>query len=351
MNARMTRRALLGTTLSALATRAMAQGFAGLGTASDGFARPTPGKTFRFPEDHGPHPDYRIEWWYITANLEGPDGTPYGVQWTLFRSALAPSGGDDGWAGRQAWMGHAGLTTPDAHFAAERLGRGGTGQAGVSVEPFEAFIDDWSLAGPTLGNVTMRAAGADFAYDLQLDADGPFVFQGDDGYSVKSAAGQASYYYSQPFYRVSGRLMLPGGEVEVTGRAWLDREWSSQPLSEDQSGWDWFSLHFDSGDKMMGFRLRGAEEFTAATWITADGQTTPFPDGAFAAEPLETTDVAGREVPTRWAVRLPDRGVDITVAAINPDAFMDLGFGYWEGPVTVTGSHGGIGYLEMTGYG
>ncbi|WP_296420865.1 lipocalin-like domain-containing protein [Pseudooctadecabacter sp.] len=327
-----------------------AQGFAGLGTATEDFATPQRPAIFDFPKDHGPHPDYRIEWWYLTANLQDADGTDYGLQWTLFRTALAPGQGD-GWSSPQLWMGHAAVTTPDAHFVTERLSRGGIGQAGVTPDPFEAWIDDWQLAGPDFDTLTMTASGPDFAYDMALTAQGPLVFHGDDGYSVKSAEGQASYYYSQPFYDIEGTLALPTGDVAVTGQAWLDREWSSQPLSEDQTGWDWFSLSLGDG-KLMGFRLRQTDgtHYTAATWITPEGQTTPYPDGAFQAEPLATTDVDGRDVPTRWQVRLPDRGVDVTVDAINPQAWMDTSVPYWEGPVTITGSHTGRGYLEMTGY-
>ena len=112
-----------------------AQGFAGLGTQAEGFAEPQLGAALRFPQDHGAHPDYRIEWWYLTANLKDENGTPYGVQWTLFRSALAP-GEAEGWQSPQIWMGHAGLTSTTQHFSAERLARGGIGQAGVTVAPF-----------------------------------------------------------------------------------------------------------------------------------------------------------------------------------------------------------------------
>ncbi len=129
----------------------------------------------------------------------------------------------------------------------------------------------------------------DFAYDLELDATGPLVLQGDAGYSVKSAAGQASYYYSQPFYDVAGVLTLEGQAVPVTGKAWLDREWSSQPLAADQTGWDWFSLIFDDGARMMGFRLRDSGDgFTSATWIAADGVATALPPGALRVTPLAT---------------------------------------------------------------
>ncbi len=348
LSGRIARRTLLACALPALAR---AQGFAGLGDGTGDFADPRPGRGFTFPADHGPHPDYRIEWWYLTANLDGPDGAPYGIQWTLFRSALSTAE-RTGWATPQVWLGHAALTTADSHRAAERLARGGIGTAGVTVRPFAAWIDEWSMAGPQLSDVRLTAAAQDWSYDLALVTDKPFVPQGENGYSVKSAAGQASYYYSQPFYAVSGTLALPDREVAVTGRAWLDREWSSSPLAETQTGWDWFSLHLGGGEKVMGFRLRDTDgpPFTSATWIAPDGTPLPVGDGAFAAEPLETAPVAGRDVPVRWRVRLPERGLDAEVAAINPSCWMDLGYAYWEGPVRVSGSHDGVGYLEMTGY-
>ncbi|MBU2992441.1 lipocalin-like domain-containing protein [Octadecabacter sp. 1_MG-2023] len=337
-------------TLLLLPLTASAQGFAGLGTGSGAFETPERPAIFDFPTDYGPHTDFRIEWWYLTANLQAEDGTPYGLQWTLFRSALAPVEGES-WSSPQFWMGHAAVTTPDAHFVTERLARGGIGQAGVNADPFEAWIDDWQLVGTDFDTLEMTASGPDFAYDMGLTAQGPLVFHGDAGYSVKSEQGQASYYYSQPFYDISGRLTLPDGEVEVTGQAWLDREWSSQPLSDNQTGWDWFSLSLDTG-KLMGFRLRQTDGsyYTSATWIALDGTATAYGDGAFVAEPVATTDVNGREIPTMWTVRLDAQGVDVDVYALNPQAWMDTSIPYWEGPIIVEGSHTGRGYLEMTGY-
>lgn len=335
--------------LCLLPSLAWAQGFAGLGSDAEGFAIPQPGYSFSFPGDHGAHPEYRIEWWYVTANLTGTDGRDYGVQWTLFRSALEPRDGT-GWQTPQLWMGHAGLTTPKRHFSAERLARGGIGQAGVTASPFQAHIDDWELKGPDFDQLEMRARGLEFAYELRLETDKPLIFHGENGYSVKSEQGQASYYYSQPFYTVTGRLTLPSGPIEVTGQAWLDREWSSQPLSEDQSGWDWFSLSFTSGAKMMAFRLRGSEIFTSATWITPDGQSQSLPNGSVRLTPLEMAKANGRDVPVRWQIELPARNVDITVTALREDSWMHTSFPYWEGPVRIKGSHDGRGYLEMTGY-
>lgn len=340
-----------------LAPAALAQGFAGLGTdAGEGFTRPERGQPLVFPRDHGPHPDYRIEWWYLTATLTGEDGRAYGIQWTLFRSALEPRR-TTGWDSPQIWMGHAALTTPDRHFVAERLARDGIGQAGVMAEPFEAWIDDWRMTGTAgtadaLDRVRLTARGADFAYDLDLAAEGPLVPQGDDGYSVKSASGQASWYYSQPFYRVSGTLELPDGPLRVTGQAWLDREWSSQPLDPDQIGWDWISLVFDDGARLMGFRLRDRSGggYTSGTWIAADGTPTPLAPNALRFTPLRTARVASRDVPVDWRIELPARALDVTLTALNDAAWMATLTPYWEGPVAITGSHAGRGYLEMTGY-
>ena len=329
----------------------VAQGFLGLGGSVEGFSSPAPNPVFKFPTDHGAHPEYRIEWWYLTANLNGIDGTAYGLQWTLFRTALAP-GDAEGWGSPQIWFAHAAVTTPDQHFATERFGRGGTGQAGVEVKPFRAWIDEWALEGVDFNTMTLIANGPEFGYEMSLEAKGPLIFHGDGGYSIKSDKGQSSYYYSQPFFQIEGTLKLPTGDVAVAGSAWLDREWSSQPLSDDQSGWDWFSLSLLDGAKLMGFQLRQTDGtlYNSATWISPDGVTTSYGNGSFSAIALASTPILDRKLPTQWSVKLPDRGVDVVVTALNPDAWMELSIPYWEGPVTVIGSHKGQGYLEMTGY-
>lgn len=351
MNAR-----LLLVFLLMLASPALAQGFAGLGGDAQGFRMPERGRALEFPRDHGAHPEFRIEWWYLTANLKGADGQDYGVQWTLFRSALAPEE-KPGWQSPQLWMGHAALTTASRHYSAERVARGGVGQAGVRLSPFAASIDDWSMTGraaPTadqLSALIILAAGEGFAYTLDLDATRPLVLQGEQGYSVKSAEGQASHYYSQPFYRVKGTITVDGQDIAVTGQAWFDHEWSSQPLAKDQTGWDWFSFHFDSGDKLMGFRLRDqGAGFTSATWINADGTAQPQPPGALAVTPLTWAEVQGHRVPVQWKVSLAEKGVEVTTAALNPESWMATQVSYWEGPVRISGTHPGRGYVEMTGY-
>lgn len=337
--------------LAALAPAAtQAQSFGGLGTNAPGFETPKPGTPIVFPKDHGAHPSFRTEWWYLTANLKGADGASYGVQWTLFRHGLEPGKGE-GWDDRNVWMAHAALSSAGEHLFAQSMSRGGVGQAGVEAAPFRAWIDDWSFdANADFTQARASARDARFSYDLNLTSAAPFVLQGEGGFSRKAETGQASHYYSQPFFTVDGTLTLRGREVKVTGRAWMDREWSSQPLAPDQKGWDWFSLHLATGEKLMLFRLRGARAYFSGNWIAPDGTTHLLAGDDISLEPLAQTAIGARSVPTRWRVRVKSRSLDIETTPLNPASWNGSTFAYWEGPISFSGSQSGEGYLEMTGY-
>ncbi|WP_455884426.1 lipocalin-like domain-containing protein [Pseudomonas spelaei] len=328
--------------------------FAGLGSEAADFAQVVPGKVFRFPDDHGPHEGFRIEWWYVTANLKDAQGNVFGVQWTLFRNALKAGPTQAGWQDSTVWLGHAAVTSANRHYAAERLARGGVGQAGAQAAPFSAWIDEWNFttrpgATDALADMQLNASGKSFAYDLHLTSNRPLVLQGDNGYSRKSDQGQASYYYSQPFFTASGSVSIDGHTYQVSGPAWLDREWSSQPLSSQQTGWDWFSLHLDDGKRLMLFRVRQQDGggYLTGTWIDRQGRTETLHNADIQLAPLATTAIDGRTVPTRWSLKIPAKQLDITTEAVNPNAWMNLSIPYWEGPVRF---EGGVGYLEMTGY-
>jgi len=333
------------------------KGFAGLGNQAATFTPVVPGRAFSFPADHGPHDGFRIEWWYVTANLKDPQGREFGAQWTLFRSALSASPQVTGWSNQTIWLGHAAVTSTTAHHAAERYARGGVGQAGVSLAPFNAWIDDWRFSSQAtaenpLADMQLSARDKAFSYQLRLTATRPLVLQGDKGFSQKSERGQASYYYSQPFFQASGTLEIDGKTYQVNGLAWLDREWSSQPLTANQTGWDWFSLHLDSGEQVMLYRMRqkDGEPYLTGTWIDAQGNTQLLHARDIRLTPQDTAPVAGRNMPIRWTINIPEKHLDIAITALNPNAWMDLRIPYWEGPVQLSGSHGGQGYLEMTGY-
>ena len=350
-------------------TPADSQDFAVLAKAAEGYTAARPERALVFPRDHGAHPDFRIEWWYLTANLQDADGQDYGAQWTLFRSAVRPPGSlaaANPWQSEQVYMAHFALTWPDGHRAFQRYARGGMhgdeARAGGVAEPFAAWLDDWTLAssGPEWLPLEVRAAQDDHGVHLVLDTDQPLVPQGKAGFSQKHPNGAGSHYYSQPFLEASGELRISGQRVAVSGKAWLDREWSSQFLQSDQAGWDWFALHLDSGEKLMLFSLRGAPHdgqaggaYRHGVLISAAGGKQLLDPDLIQLQVLQREHVSGRLLPLAWRIELPEIGRSIRVAALHPNQWMDVDFPYWEGVVTVSGDNAGnrgIGYVELTGY-
>lgn len=350
---------------------AQLSGVLGGGADGAGFARVTGPRELDFPADHGAHPDFRSEWWYFTGNLSDARGRDYGFQLTLFRFALAPSmpERESGWATRQAWMGHFAITdiATGEHVASERLQRGALGLAGVEQDPIRGWIDDWSFralpqAGDGLFPLRLRAATPDGAVDLTLRSRKPRVLQGEAGYSPKSnEPGNASRYYSYTRLAAEGRVRTSGSWRSVEGSAWLDREWSTSALAEDQAGWDWFALQLEDGRDVMVYRLRrkagGADPASYGVVVDSAGETVKLGAGEFELTPRRywTDPASGTRYPVAWRVRIPSHGIDARVEARVDDQLMDVGFRYWEGSVRVVagtqgGSVRGVGYLEMTGY-
>jgi predicted secreted hydrolase len=344
-----------------------------------GYAKVTLGIPLVFPADHLPHPDYRIEWWYLTANLTDDSGAHYGVHWTLFRQSMSPEHDASGWASNQVWMAHAALSTPDGHVYQQRFARGGIGQAGVGVNAqgqFDAWLDGSRLTGtstsksPLPGQLNFTVE--DYQVTLDMTAETPWVLQGKQGYSQKSNLGQASYYYSQPHIKMSGQLRRldqsdsqNGGEnadtarqpITLNGQGWLDREWSSQPLAPNQPGWDWLSVHLDDGHALMVYRLRQRDgnDWVSGSWIAPDGSATTLTKDDIVFEPIDTTLIttAGNiqhQLPLNWRVSLPAQDLSWTVTPVSKEHWLDTAFPYWEGPVMLTGASKGQGFLELTGY-
>ena len=233
------------------------------GDAVDGFARAIAPRDFRFPADHNAHPDFRNEWWYVTGQVEATDGERFGYQVTFFRIAIAAEATNlaSAWATRQLWMAHAALTEIDGarHHHDERLARGAVGLSGQDAKPFQVWLEDWSIRGGDGGVFPWQITVASDDFDLALSIE-PLrdpVLQGDAGLSQKSdEPGNASYYYSITRLATSGELRRGRERLSVTGVSWLDREWSTSALGDDQSGWDWFSLQLAGSRDLMLYRLR-----------------------------------------------------------------------------------------------
>jgi|APTNR8051073442_1049403.scaffolds.fasta_scaffold01107_11 predicted secreted hydrolase len=333
---------------------------------AQGWKPALPGYQYQFPRDHGQHPDQKIEWWYVTGNVETVDHRRFGYQLTFFRiGVVTVPASESKWALRDVWMAHLAVSDVQngVYRHADRLNRSGPGIAGAT----EARIwnEDWSM---TVGADAMKLSGSDgdFGLELSLGFGKPVVVHGRDGISQKGdAAGNASHYYSMTRMPTRGAIMMGNETFEVTGSSWMDHEFGSSFLEVGTAGWDWFSAQLNDGSELMLFQLRSTEPGknvpqSAGTLIRKDGSTVPLTADEFTLKPGEPWKAAsGALYPQQWQIQVPSQGIVLQSRAIMPDqefrAAATPGLQYWEGAVDYTGTVGkapvtGLGYLEMTGY-
>jgi predicted secreted hydrolase len=322
---------------------------------------------FEFPRDHGAHPAFAHEWWYVTGHLAAASGERFGFELTLFRLALARStlaapADASAWRAQQMYVAHFAVTDIDhGRFRfQERFARAALGLAGAESNPLKVWVDDWSL-GAADGTWQIRAAAQGYALEVHMTADVPAVLNGDRGLSQKSSDPRdASYYYSIPRLAVHGELVRDGKALQVAGSAWLDREWGSGGLGADEAGWDWFALQLSDGSELMFYSLRRRdghrEPHSAGTWVGADGSVHALAsaDVAIDVQGYWTSPRGGR-YPARWQVQVPALGLTVNLRPVLADQELIGQPRYWEGAVDVTGTENGRnllgqGYVELVGY-
>ena len=338
------------------------------GDGDAGFEKALEPREFVFPDDHGPHPGFRNEWWYVTGNLDGDGGRRFGFELTIFRFALSSSvpATQSNWRSNQVYIAHFAVTDADRErfFAAERFSRGALGLAGAESAPFRVWIEDWEIAATRAGapeRWRLRASDPGFAVDLALTAAKPPVLNGNAGLSQKSAEpGNASYYYSMTRWLTDGAVRLGDDEFRVSGLSWLDREWSTSALGADQLGWDWFALQLSDGSDLMFYNLRkldgSQDEQSAGTWIDADGRSLHLWRDDVEITVTDTWESPqGGVYPSAWTLRAPGQGLDLRIRPVMADQELFTTVRYWEGAVDVEGERDGRpligrGYVELTGY-
>jgi len=321
-----------------------------------------PGAALQFPRDHGSHPQFRNEWWYITGWLKAAGGRELGVQITFFRNR--PRVAEDlasRFAPRQLLFAHAALADPSAGglLHDQRAARAGFGLAQSEEGRTEVVIEDWWLRQAGSGYET-EVTARDFRYSLRFDAKQAVLLQGERGFSRKGPnPAQASYYYSLPHLAVTGSVVIGGRLLEVSGEAWLDHEWSSEALAEEAVGWDWVGINLADGGALMAFRIRtkeGSSFWAGGTLRGNDGRVRSFKPGEVRFEPLRRwrSPRTGTEYPV--AVRVEAGALTLEIEPLMDDQELDArastGTVYWEGAVRARqgDKEAGRGYLELTGY-
>ncbi len=314
------------------------------------------------PRDHGAHPEFKTEWWYVTGWLQTGKG-PVGFQITFFRSRVPfDDGNPSRFAARQVIVGHVALADPAVGHLdhGQRIAREGFGLAEAKTGDTDVVLDDWRLVRNKDGTFTAHAGANAFTLDLHFTPAQAALLQGENGYSRKGPdEGEASAYFSMPHLSVSGQLTRGGQAESIHGEAWLDREWSSSFLNPRSVGWDWAGLNMDDGSAVTVFRVRDAQGhpvWAGGSVRQADGTLTHLGPGdvTFATRRTWLSARTGAEYPveTTVSVKTPAGTKRFELRPLLDDQELDTrstgGPVYWEGAVQV---EGGRGYLELVGYG
>ena len=332
-----------------------------LGLGRKASALPT--AKLEFPRDHGAHPAFRTEWWYITGQARSGE-REFGFQVTCFRSRVDPTQTmRSRFAAKQLVFAHAALTDVSSRklWHDQRIAREGFGVALAAQGDTHVRLRDWSLQRQPAGAYAAKIPAAEFALELQCAPTQPLLLQGDRGLSRKGPRPEeASYYYSQPQLAVSGALTLQGRRFAVTGKAWLDHEWSEELLDREAVGWDWIGMNLDDGSALTAFRLRkqdGGALWDGGSFRAAGGSPYSFGHGetVFSPQRRWTSPLSGAVYPVEWIVRTPAGFYTVKAVVDNQelDSRASTGSIYWEGLSDLfdsTGRRAGRGYLEMTGY-
>ncbi|MGH7230134.1 MAG: lipocalin-like domain-containing protein [Nitrospiraceae bacterium] len=331
-----------------------------------------PGYTYHFPRDHGSHDEFHTEWWYYTGHLTAENGRQFGYELTFFRRGIdheSVRANPSRWAIRHLYLAHFALSDhgSGAFRYAEKISRGGLGKAGAEPELLRVWIDRWIAESPALQpRHHLKASTDEFSLDLNLTPQKPPIVHGQDGVSRKGKEfGQASHYYSMTRLSTAGTLMVEGDRLPVTGTSWMDHEFGSGRLGDDQVGWDWFSLQLTNQTEIMLYLLRRrdgtVDPASSGTLVLPDGRSQHLPLSDVRIDVLEHWESPSSRAryPNRWRIAIPraDLLLEVIPRQRNQELITQKStrVTYWEGAVTITGRMGsppisGEGYVELTGY-
>jgi predicted secreted hydrolase len=328
-----------------------------------------PGYRYKFPRDHFNHPDFQTEWWYYTGNLKSSDGHRFGFELTFFRQAVSrdPSSSAT-WEVKDLYLAHLALSDLDRgkFFHSERTNRSGPGIAAVSESLGRLWNGNWQIQWH--GNdQELSAVDPRFQLQLLLRPEKAPIVHGENGVSQKAEGpGRASHYISLTRLATSGVIELDKKKIEVSGSSWMDHEFFTHQLADDQTGWDWLSIQLDDHTELMLFHIRrhdgSIDPYSAGTYVDAEGRATHLRSTDLKLEPSEekwTSPVTGATYPIHWKIAIPILGIELD--AKTPLASQELtgnsrlAPNYWEGAIFLSGKRNsqplsGAGYLEMTGY-
>ncbi len=333
------------------------------------YKKALPGYKFSFPRDHASHEAFKTEWWYYTGHLKSDDGKKYGYELTFFRSGVSPAQKGEGIAKEHAnvYLAHfavSDISNKKFHFY-EKLTRSGLSLGTASSSVLHIYNDGWRV--DEAGDAMILTADAEKAgIKLLLNSKKTPVIHGKDGVSQKAdCVGCASHYYSLTRLETKGLLFIDGKEKRVEGTSWMDHEFGSNQLTEEQVGWDWYSLQLSDNSELMLYMMRkrdgSIDKNSSGTIINADGKTEHLSLAQFKVQAKSKwlSPLSKGNYPMNWEIEIPSKQIKLQVNADFDSQELvtkrSTDVTYWEGASSVSGTKmgkpiTGEAYVEMTGY-
>ena len=323
------------------------------------------------PRDLWAHDNVQTEWWYYTGHLRTESGRKLGFEWVFFkrrtdldRFAVVPLR----LIGNPYHFAHFAITDHEANSFRYAHRKSANGlldvPARASKTHYYLNIGDWS-ARETNGTHHLRASlGEGTTFEVALRPTKPVVLNGERGLSFKDK-GEASRYFAYTRMEAEGDIIVDGRAEHFAGSAWMDREFGTWAPTENQKGWDWFSIQLYNGCELMCYQLRDLEgnvsQYSSGTYIDAEGVATSLSFEEFEIIPIGTwkSPRTGVEYPSQWTIVAPRFGIEVLVTPVMQDQELDTRgttmIVYWEGACTVDGriNESGIAgnaYVELVGY-
>ena len=190
-----------------------------------------------------------------------------------------------------------------------------------------------------------------FELDIQIKSQSPATIHY-DGEKHEYSFGGYTYYYSRENMLGEGTLTYDGKTENVAAQVWFDRQYGQLLQAAFLIGWQWFAIQLDDDIQVMLFAYHDKKEHMGSISYS-DGSTVALGADDFSVTILDhwKSPHTGRKYPSKWQAKFKNFDLLITPSVADQELYEPWLFPkYWEGACSVTGSHNGSAYVELTGY-
>ncbi|WP_248723473.1 lipocalin-like domain-containing protein [Seonamhaeicola sp. ML3] len=327
---------------------------------------PSGGSLVSFPVDEGRHSAETTEWWYVSGHITTDTNKKYSFMLTYFfrptsisifnfdgfRILNVTDESDGTFYQDTKALNYATLSETELNIVASLFPTGteywrNKEDSGGQILPFEYEIS---------------ASSTDISMDFNLETVKRPLIVGGDGLFDQGDSSY-TYYYSQTENTVTGSLRVGSVTENVTGEAWIDRQYGSfNPFTGED--YEWFSIKLDNGTDINLWNIFNSSrsipensKFRILSAYVDESESSQYTISDFEIERLEyffTPDNL-RCYSKKWRLTSSSKNIDLIITINHENSEVDiseLSFKFFEGATTITGTINstpvtGVGFTEL----